>query len=838
MNASSRFFAVALFLAAFASISLTCSVANAQDVFGDMVGLVVHQGSIHTDGRQATAPTLYGPVQNHVRDYHQMTWDVDTPLGTPHFPYDKWNWVNWTADYGLWVTSGSKVNACIVVEGFPSASSWGSDPETAAYNYGYAFGRAFGPGVGGSNKVNAVQIGNEPGDMSDTLYKTVFRGMARGIRDADSRIIIATCNTQDSPSGDYHKNISLFADITHLVDAYATHTYPFLRGWPTWEKSYPEDTRMSYQRDVQSMQAWVQANDSTAQTWITEFGYDASSQPKTGDFMDVTDTQQAQWVVRSYLTWAEIGIDRAYEYFFNDGDAYSLHACAGVTRNYNPKPVYYAQSHMLNTLAQYRFTGAVRKDAGQLYVFGFAHKDNPSDVIWVFWSPTGSDREVTVTLNLPGQPVSASRMPLAAGSAPVVNFNTVGPTTVEILASESPTYLRIVASQSGNGAPVATAGADQDIQTDTVSLAGSVQDDGEPEPAQLVATWSKASGPGEVTFADPAAPITTATFSVAGTYVLRLTAYDGELSGSDEVTITYEAAPELVYSYVDLGGGVSGWTFRIANNDGLLMSYSVALGFQGVGGGTIQQIKSSAVHVSKEGWKEWDPEFEEWNGEGAILCDEVDPAYDMARDTWAFNPFGDNAAPGTNPITGANLTGFYNAANAFAMSCATGTGSTLGDNVNVAYVVATGNVSWTGQITRNNTVTEVQGVTEIPTTAILGDFNGDGSVTHGDYTVWADNYGRSIAEVQADHLDWFPDGSYLPGATTITQGMYTTWADHFGDTAPLTVGQTALPAVTVEPATDEAASTITTRAARIAARKQLRLNRAALRQQRRAARAR
>jgi hypothetical protein len=35
--------------------------------------------------------------------------------------------------------------------------------------------------------------------------------------------------------------------------------------------------------------------------------------------------------------------------------------------------------------------------------------------------------------------------------------------------------------------------------------------------------WSMVSGPGTVTFANPAALSTTATFSIPGTYVLRLT---------------------------------------------------------------------------------------------------------------------------------------------------------------------------------------------------------------------------------------------------------------------------------------------------------------------------
>ncbi len=41
-------------------------------------------------------------------------------------------------------------------------------------------------------------------------------------------------------------------------------------------------------------------------------------------------------------------------------------------------------------------------------------------------------------------------------------------------------------------------------------------------------TWEKDSGPGKVTFADPKALITTATFSTPGAYVLKLTADNGQ----------------------------------------------------------------------------------------------------------------------------------------------------------------------------------------------------------------------------------------------------------------------------------------------------------------------
>ena len=96
----------------------------------------------------------------------------------------------------------------------------------------------------------------------------------------------------------------------------------------------------------------------------------------------------------------------------------------------------------------------------------------------------------------------------------------------------------------GNASPSVNAGQDQSLTLpSTASLSGIVSDDGLPNPpASTTKTWSKTSGPGTVTFANANAAATTATFSTAGTYVLRLTASDSALSSSDEVTLTVSAA--------------------------------------------------------------------------------------------------------------------------------------------------------------------------------------------------------------------------------------------------------------------------------------------------------
>ena len=95
---------------------------------------------------------------------------------------------------------------------------------------------------------------------------------------------------------------------------------------------------------------------------------------------------------------------------------------------------------------------------------------------------------------------------------------------------------------AANTAPVPNAGSDQTITLPaTAALSGTASDDGLPNPpAALTTTWSKVSGPGTVTFGNANALTTTSTFSVDGTYVLRLTADDGVLSATDDMTVTVQ----------------------------------------------------------------------------------------------------------------------------------------------------------------------------------------------------------------------------------------------------------------------------------------------------------
>lgn len=100
------------------------------------------------------------------------------------------------------------------------------------------------------------------------------------------------------------------------------------------------------------------------------------------------------------------------------------------------------------------------------------------------------------------------------------------------------------AAEPDNQPPVVDAGQDQSVSIDSsVLLFGIVADDGLPGP--LTVSWSKLSGPGDITFDDAGSKSTNATFSATGDYDIRLTADDGELQGHDDLTISVSDAPTI-----------------------------------------------------------------------------------------------------------------------------------------------------------------------------------------------------------------------------------------------------------------------------------------------------
>ncbi|MGD7652734.1 MAG: hypothetical protein ACQCXQ_05940, partial [Verrucomicrobiales bacterium] len=285
----------------------------------------------------------------------------------------------------------------------------------------------------------------------DEDYSRVFRSMATGIREADPKLKIATCNINARKSGKYHKTVDCVAFMPDLVDVLTIHSYPQLEGWPTWKRSFPEDPKLTkFLPDITDLCSWRDKHMPGKPVWITEFGYDSTTKPnnKSGTFakwQGVSDKQQAQWLVRSFLIFSSLPVDRAYLYFFNDSDKPSVHASSGLTRDFKPKPSFHAVSHLYNTLGDYRFERIVKTDSAQLRAHDYRHSRNPKLRIRVCWTATGNDTPLTTEFNgVSGKLVSSSRMPLDEKPVPG-GATQPHPGTIHLTATGSPLYLMLEA---------------------------------------------------------------------------------------------------------------------------------------------------------------------------------------------------------------------------------------------------------------------------------------------------------------------------------------------------------------------------------------------------------
>jgi hypothetical protein len=132
----------------------------------------------------------------------------------------------------------------------------------------------------------------------------------------------------------------------------------------------------------------------------------------------------------------------------------------------------------------------------------------------------------------------------AANETTTASFSSSGVYELQLLASDSFLEGSDTVVITVNAPPVVSAGPSQTNNLPgSVTLNGTVADDGVPTNSVLNITWSKVSGPGSVIFADPNATNTTVVFGESGIYTLRLTADDGIASASSELTVMMNSAP-------------------------------------------------------------------------------------------------------------------------------------------------------------------------------------------------------------------------------------------------------------------------------------------------------
>jgi hypothetical protein len=167
------------------------------------------------------------------------------------------------------------------------------------------------------------------------------------------------------------------------------------------------------------------------------------------DWRGVTDLQQAQYLIRSFLLFASMKVDRAYLYFFDDKDEPQVHGSSGLTRHGKPKPSFYAVSQLYRILGDYRFERIIKRTE-QLYLFEFSKEDKRNHLCWVAWMPTGfrSDQKVKkkhrtseITLTRPARKTKTNLGHANLGTRAKIKTSFRPRKSITFELSESPAYL-------------------------------------------------------------------------------------------------------------------------------------------------------------------------------------------------------------------------------------------------------------------------------------------------------------------------------------------------------------------------------------------------------------
>jgi len=173
---------------------------------------------------------------------------------------------------------------------------------------------------------------------------------------------------------------------------------------------------------------------------------------------------------------------------------------------------------------------------------------------------------------------------------------------------------------------------------------------------------------------------------------------------------TASAAVGVDWTETDLGSGLTGYTFYLVSDQPAGAAYA-NLSFWADGSTYMGVVTGSLVNQLF----------------GTAVNDEATAdtflGADAPKDTWAYLPFGANAAPGysyVGGVEGGAVSGFAQTATAWTMACGSGTETAVSNGSAIANVVSDGEVAWMGVISIDQDY-DTTGVTPEPATmALLG----------------------------------------------------------------------------------------------------------------------
>lgn len=374
-------------------------------------------------------PFRFKPVASHLRNYHDLTWDLKSPSdpidfekmakggGTPAIA-----WLDWDREYRAWHDgAGMNVQASIQFYKF-KPEDW-KNPRADGKRYAEAFTRHFGL-KHGNGLVCSMEVGNEPWHYPAAIYREILLGMAEGAAAGDPTVEVFPCALQAvdpsvEKSGPWKNYIGdrITPESAKMLDGINVHCYSYANN-PDYKTSYHfgTDTDSHTRRGVQPEHAnstfweilnairWRNVNMPGKKIYLSEWGWDSdgAGEDCTHDVC-VTEEAAAKYAVRGALIASRLGIDRATWFFHaNDKTASSLYSRSGLLGSsktgFAKKKTFLALQQLVEKLGNKYFISVFQEnERGWAYYFG---DPNGKITHLVVWHPGDSNETISRTYSL------------------------------------------------------------------------------------------------------------------------------------------------------------------------------------------------------------------------------------------------------------------------------------------------------------------------------------------------------------------------------------------------------------------------------------------------------
>lgn len=362
--------------------------------------------------KEGEGPSLFSPISSHARNYHDLTWDLNSPDETIDFEAMKngrgtpaKEWLNWDKEYKTWSATGMNIQVSIQFFRFKD-SDWKS-PFESAHQYGKSFAQHFGISKG-NGYVCTMEVGNEPWKYDAEIYQKILLGMAKGAKEGDPKMEVFPCALQAADpemeeSGIFKNYIGARISERHLpyLDGINIHAYSYKTNfWGQRQGTFPENPNSTFWEILNAIR-WRDHNMPGKKIYLSEWGWDSSGGGEncTHDVC-VSERAAAAYAVRGLVIAQRLGLDRATWYFYaNSEPQSSLYTRSGLTgtaeTDFKKKQVFHALEKLIQTIGNQYFIKKIQENTNAwIYLMGDQY-GTPTHLIG--WRPiSGDDQEVLI----------------------------------------------------------------------------------------------------------------------------------------------------------------------------------------------------------------------------------------------------------------------------------------------------------------------------------------------------------------------------------------------------------------------------------------------------------